>query len=157
MFRLHIEFSRVSLQIVLPYLIHLLHIFGIPTLVDQVRVESGGSKCDVVFASEGVLVDFIRYGAPEHELWKQVDESCVDVFITFARLDFVQKLLVILISREIVSIIILLVNEVEGLLRGKTLIRSKVSEFVLNVQVDLPSAPVEQGRSARLSLGPRQL
>ena len=155
-FGLHVEFGRVSLQIVLPYLIHLLHILGIPTLINKVGVEGGCSECDVVVASEGVLVDFIWHGTPEHELWEQVDESSVDVFITFASLHFLQKLLVIIISGEIISVIIFLVDEVKGLLRRETLKEVKALDFVLKNAVDLPSAPARPGRSAQLSLGPRQ-
>ena len=110
-----VELSCGFVEIGLPNLIPLIIEFRISLSIDEVCVGCGLCSHDVVLSCVHILLHFFRRRSTKDQVYIDVDEPFVDVFVSFTGLDFIKQLIVTIELSHIVSIIVLQIDEIKWL------------------------------------------
>lgn len=108
----HRELFDPPLQLLLESIDNLVVEGWVALAVHEVEENTRLGGCEVIFASERILFKFLRHGASEDGVHVDVDKHRVKQWVALARLDLVKQLHVILVRRQVVDVVLALVDEV---------------------------------------------
>jgi hypothetical protein len=100
---------------------------GVPVLVHDPVDHGHFGIAQIVLASDVALLDIFWFSCLKNVVNKNVVETFVALFISFACSDLLQKLLVRLVASQVVCVIVHLVDEINGSLCRETLRQKRLN------------------------------